>query len=216
MNYEDHETEALTRRICLHNNVKTMSSAPAALLRFLFQCVGRWKTVSRKRRRSTSPPTSRAIDCDNTRKATRHALTERDEDVEPGRRKGEKGAETRWRHRDPRRSRLQNLVLHRYRDGSMLRATRRSTRFDIVWCSPRARHPRFKPRVHFVCAPFDFAITIKTNPTKKKKKKNKKTAFCCELDKYQLVIRFKRMIKWTNSSWRARRSKTIFARIQSP
>lgn len=156
-----------------------MSSAPAALLRFLFQCVERWKTVSRKRRRSTSPPTSRATDCDNTRKATRHALTERDEDVEPGRRKSEKGAETRWRHRDPRRSRLQNLVLHRHRDGSMLRATRRSTRFDIVWRSPRARHPRFKPRVHFVCAPVvRFRNHNKDEPRKKKnKKKTKKLRF---------------------------------------
>lgn len=40
----------------------------------LFQCVERWRTVSRKRRRSTSPPTSRATDCDNTRRPRRHAL----------------------------------------------------------------------------------------------------------------------------------------------
>lgn len=44
----------------------------------LFQYVERWRTVSRKRRRSTSPPTSRATDCDNTRRL-RHALPIRDE-----------------------------------------------------------------------------------------------------------------------------------------
>lgn len=34
----------------------------------LLQCVERWRMVSRKRKRNTSPPTSKATDCDNTQR----------------------------------------------------------------------------------------------------------------------------------------------------
>lgn len=81
-----------SRHVCLPASDEALTSD--VNVTFLFQCVERWRTVSRKRRRNTSPPTSRATDCDNTQRL-RHAVAIRDE--------RENGTSTLWRKEKRRR-----------------------------------------------------------------------------------------------------------------